>query len=62
VRTLVADRCTVLIQNIALIVTALIIAFIENWKITLVVLATYPLLVIAQMSEVCKSILLFSKV
>ncbi|GLJ21858.1 hypothetical protein SUGI_0408710 [Cryptomeria japonica] len=51
VRTLVADRCTILIQNTSLIATALIIAFIEEWRITLVVLATYPLLVIAQMSE-----------
>uniref|UniRef100_A0A0C9RIA8 TSA: Wollemia nobilis Ref_Wollemi_Transcript_18635_3947 transcribed RNA sequence n=1 Tax=Wollemia nobilis TaxID=56998 RepID=A0A0C9RIA8_9CONI len=51
VKILVVDRLTILIQNASLIITALTIAFIEQWRITLVVMATYPLLVIAQMSE-----------
>jgi ABC-type multidrug transport system fused ATPase/permease subunit len=35
-----------------MIVTSLIIAFILNWRITLVVLATYPLMVSGHISEV----------
>uniref|UniRef100_A0A0D3F972 MDR-like ABC transporter n=1 Tax=Oryza barthii TaxID=65489 RepID=A0A0D3F972_9ORYZ len=51
VRTIVVDRSTILLQNIGMIVTSLIIAFIINWRITLVVLATYPLMVSGHISE-----------
>ncbi|KAK3154974.1 hypothetical protein QOZ80_2BG0197270 [Eleusine coracana subsp. coracana] len=51
VRTIVVDRSTVLLQNVGMIVTSLIIAFILNWRITLVVLATYPLMVSGHISE-----------
>ncbi|KAG8071958.1 hypothetical protein GUJ93_ZPchr0006g41085 [Zizania palustris] len=51
VRTIVVDRSTILLQNIGMIVTSLIIAFILNWRITLVVLATYPLMVSGHISE-----------
>ncbi|KAK1307181.1 ABC transporter B family member 2 [Acorus calamus] len=44
-RTIVVDRSTILLQNVGMIVTSFIIAFILNWRITLVVLATYPLMV-----------------
>ncbi|KAK1284857.1 ABC transporter B family member 2 [Acorus calamus] len=44
-RTIVVDRSTILLQNVGMIVTSLIIAFILNWRITLVVLAAYPLMV-----------------
>ncbi|KAF8380715.1 hypothetical protein HHK36_028205 [Tetracentron sinense] len=50
-RTIVVDRTTILIQNIGLIITSFIIAFILNWRITLVVLATFPLLVSGHISE-----------
>lgn len=50
-KTIVVDRSTILLQNIALVVTSFIIAFILNWRITLVVLATYPLLVSGHISE-----------
>ncbi|KAG0454102.1 hypothetical protein HPP92_025406 [Vanilla planifolia] len=50
-RTIVVDRSTILIQNIGMIVTSLIIAFILNWRITLVVLAMYPLMVSGHISE-----------
>jgi ATP-binding cassette subfamily B (MDR/TAP) protein 1 len=52
VRTIVVDRSTILLQNVGMIVTSLIIAFILNWRITLVVLATYPLMVSGHISEV----------
>jgi ATP-binding cassette subfamily B (MDR/TAP) protein 1 len=55
VRTIVVDRSTILLQNVGMIVTSLIIAFILNWRITLVVLATYPLMVSGHISEVNKT-------
>ncbi|KAJ9707214.1 hypothetical protein PVL29_002282 [Vitis rotundifolia] len=50
-RTIVVDRSTILIQNVGLVVTSFIIAFILNWRITLVVLATYPLIISGHISE-----------
>ncbi|CAN6461005.1 unnamed protein product [Victoria cruziana] len=50
-RTIVVDRSTILLQNVSLIVTSFVIAFILNWRITLVVLATYPLMVSGHISE-----------
>ncbi|GLT80577.1 hypothetical protein SLA2020_520100 [Shorea laevis] len=50
-RTIVVDRTTILIQNVGLVVAAFIIAFILNWRITLVVLATYPLVISGHISE-----------
>lgn len=51
-RTVVVDRSTILLQNVGLVVTAFIIAFTLNWRITLVVLATYPLIISGHISEV----------
>ncbi|KAL1292815.1 hypothetical protein HN51_053374 [Arachis hypogaea] len=50
-KTIVVDRSTILLQNIALIVTSFIIAFTLSWRITLVVLATYPLIISGHISE-----------
>ncbi|GAV77509.1 ABC_tran domain-containing protein/ABC_membrane domain-containing protein [Cephalotus follicularis] len=50
-RTIVVDRTTILLQNLGLVVTAFIIAFILNWRLTLVVLATYPLIISGHISE-----------
>ncbi|XP_077237647.1 ABC transporter B family member 2-like [Tasmannia lanceolata] len=50
-KTIVVDRSTILLQNAAMIVTSFVIAFILNWRITLVVLATYPLIVSGHISE-----------
>ncbi|KAL5715157.1 ABC-type xenobiotic transporter [Ranunculus cassubicifolius] len=50
-KTIVADRSTILLQNLSLVVTSFVIAFILNWRITLVVMATYPLLVSGHISE-----------
>lgn len=51
-RTVVVDRSTILLQNVGLAITAFIIAFILNWRLTLVVMATYPLIVSGHISEV----------
>ncbi|XP_057763469.1 ABC transporter B family member 2-like [Arachis stenosperma] len=50
-RTIVVDRSTILLQNVALVVASFIIAFMLNWRITLVVLATYPLIICGHISE-----------
>lgn len=51
-RTIVVDRSTILLQNLGLVVASFIIAFLLNWRITLVVLATYPLIISGHISEV----------
>lgn len=56
-RTVVVDRSTILIQNVGLVITSFIIAFILNWRLTLVVIATYPLLICGHIGEVCRSFL-----
>ncbi|XP_019190949.1 PREDICTED: ABC transporter B family member 10-like isoform X2 [Ipomoea nil] len=50
-RTVVVDRSSILLQNVGLVVTSFIIAFILNWRLTLVVLAMYPLIVSGHISE-----------
>ncbi|KAL2344233.1 hypothetical protein Fmac_005518 [Flemingia macrophylla] len=50
-RTVVVDRSAILLQNISLVVTSFIISFMLNWRITLVVLATYPLIISGHLSE-----------
>ncbi|XP_073102680.1 ABC transporter B family member 2 isoform X2 [Elaeis guineensis] len=50
-QTIVVDRSLILIQSIGMIVSSVAIAFVLNWRITLVVLATYPLMITAQISE-----------
>lgn len=51
-RTVVVDRSTILLQNVGLVATSFIIAFILNWRLTLVVMAMYPLIVSGHISEV----------
>ena len=51
-RTIVVDRATILLLNCGFIVTAFIIAFMLNWRLTLVVLSMYPLIVSGHISEV----------
>ncbi|TKY58541.1 ABC transporter B family member 2 [Spatholobus suberectus] len=51
-RTVVVDRSMILLQNVGLVVASFIIAFMLNWRITLVVLATYPLIISGHISKV----------
>ncbi|KAJ0263269.1 ABC transporter B family member 2 [Hirschfeldia incana] len=50
-KTIVVDRSTILLQNLGLVVTSFVISFILNWRLTLVVLATYPLIISGHISE-----------
>lgn len=53
-RTIVVDRSAILLQNVGLVVAGFVIAFILNWRMTLVVIATYPLVISGHISEVSK--------
>ncbi|KAL8150536.1 hypothetical protein V2J09_020344 [Rumex salicifolius] len=50
-KSLVADRSTIIIMNVGFVVTAFIISFMLNWRLTLVVLSMYPLMIIGHISE-----------
>eukprot|EP00250_Pteridium_aquilinum_P013715 c21526_g1_i1 orf=740-4684(+) len=51
VRAAVADRLSTITQNMALTVTAFAIAFFLEWRVTLVIIATFPLLIGASVGE-----------
>ncbi|CAA0841135.1 ABC transporter B family member 13 [Striga hermonthica] len=51
VRTALADRISTLVQNTALVITAFVIAFVLSWRIAAVVIATFPLLIGANIAE-----------
>ncbi|CAN6445538.1 unnamed protein product [Victoria cruziana] len=44
VRSLVGDALSLLVQNVATIVSGLVIAFIANWQLSLIILALVPLI------------------
>ncbi|KAL3683714.1 hypothetical protein R1sor_001736 [Riccia sorocarpa] len=51
VRGVLSDRLAVLLQNSAMMSFAVILSLILQWKLTLVILATFPLLVLSAISE-----------
>eukprot|EP00252_Welwitschia_mirabilis_P015020 TRINITY_DN33132_c0_g1_i1.p1 TRINITY_DN33132_c0_g1~~TRINITY_DN33132_c0_g1_i1.p1 ORF type:complete len:886 (-),score=159.26 TRINITY_DN33132_c0_g1_i1:361-2682(-) len=51
VRAAIADRMSTIVQNVALTATAFVIAFMLEWRVTLVILATFPLLIGASIGE-----------
>ncbi|KAA8522033.1 hypothetical protein F0562_012653 [Nyssa sinensis] len=50
-RSVVVDRASILLQNAGLVVTSFIIAFILNWRLALLVMAIYPLIISGHLSE-----------
>lgn len=56
VRSALADRLSTIVQNVALTVTAFVIAFTLSWRLAAVVVASFPLLVGASIAEVSFSI------
>ncbi|PIA57360.1 hypothetical protein AQUCO_00600234v1 [Aquilegia coerulea] len=50
-RSTIADRLSTIVQNFALIVTAFIIAFTLSWRMACIVIATFPLLIGASITE-----------
>ncbi|OMO75429.1 hypothetical protein COLO4_26122 [Corchorus olitorius] len=51
VRSALADRLSTFVQNIALTVTAFVIAFTLSWRLSAVVIASFPLLIGASITE-----------
>lgn len=51
VRSAIADRISTVIHNMALAVTAFVIAFILSWRIAAVVISTFPLLITANIAQ-----------
>lgn len=52
VRSALADRLSTVVQNVALTVTAFVIAFTLSWRLASVIIATFPLLIGASIAEV----------
>ncbi|CBI19899.3 unnamed protein product, partial [Vitis vinifera] len=51
VRSALADRLSTIVQNVALTVTAFVIAFTLSWRIASVIIASFPLLIGASITE-----------
>ncbi|MCO5553410.1 hypothetical protein L7F22_006931 [Adiantum nelumboides] len=51
VKAAIADRISTLLQNLGLVITAFVIAFWLEWRISLVIVATYPALIGSHISE-----------
>ncbi|KAH7653095.1 Xenobiotic-transporting ATPase protein [Dioscorea alata] len=51
VRSALADRMSTIVQNVALTVTAFVIAFVLCWRMAFVVVATLPLIIGASIAE-----------
>ena len=54
VKSAIADRISLMVQTFTLLVAAFVISFSLLWKMSLVVLATFPLVVSAAIIEVLK--------
>ncbi|CAM6084683.1 unnamed protein product [Calypogeia fissa] len=51
VRSAIADRICTIVQNISLLVTAIVIAFFLDWRVACVTVSTFPLLIAALVGE-----------
>ncbi|TYH11672.1 hypothetical protein ES288_A06G004000v1 [Gossypium darwinii] len=51
VRSALADRLSTIVQNVALTMTAFVIAFALSWRIASVIIASFPLLIGASITE-----------
>lgn len=52
VRSAVGDRLSTIVQNLALVVTAMAIVFALEWRVAWVMVATFPFLIGALVGEV----------
>lgn len=55
VKAAIADRISVILQNMTSLLTSFIVAFIVEWRVSLLILGTYPLLVLANFAQVAHS-------
>lgn len=52
VKSAIAERISVILQNMTSLLTSFIVAFIIEWRVSLLILATFPLLVLANFAQV----------
>lgn len=52
VKSAIAERISVILQNMTSLFTSFIVAFIVEWRVSLLILAAFPLLVLANMAQV----------
>ncbi|KAJ6959976.1 ABC transporter B family member 19 [Populus alba] len=51
VKSAIAERISVILQNMTSLLTSFIVAFIVEWRVSLLILATFPLLVLANFAQ-----------
>ncbi|KAF8010040.1 hypothetical protein BT93_J0876 [Corymbia citriodora subsp. variegata] len=51
VKSAIAERISVILQNMTSLLTSFIVAFIIEWRVSLLILATFPLLVLANFAQ-----------
>lgn len=60
VRSAIGDRISVIVQNTALMLVACTAGFVLQWRLALVLIAVFPLVVAATVLQVCLSSLVFT--
>ncbi|KAK4803765.1 hypothetical protein SAY86_003582 [Trapa natans] len=51
VKSAIADRISVILQNMTSLLTSFIVAFVIEWRVSLLILGTFPLLVLANFAQ-----------
>ncbi|XP_073294013.1 ABC transporter B family member 19 [Primulina huaijiensis] len=51
VKSAIAERISVILQNMTSLLTSFIVAFIVEWRVSLLILSTFPLLVLANFAQ-----------
>lgn len=51
VKSAIAERISVILQNMTALLTSFIVGFIVEWRVALLILATFPLLVLANFAQ-----------
>ncbi|CAI9752720.1 unnamed protein product [Fraxinus pennsylvanica] len=51
VKSAIAERISVILQNMTSLLTSFIVAFIVEWRVSLLILVTFPLLVLANFAQ-----------
>ncbi|PKU70482.1 ABC transporter B family member 19 [Dendrobium catenatum] len=54
VKSAIAERISVILQNMTSLLTSFIIGFIVEWRVALLILATFPLIVLANFAQLGK--------
>lgn len=52
VKSAIAERISVILQNMTSLLASFIVAFVVEWRVSLLILATFPLLVLANFAQV----------